>query len=135
MGEVTVDGAGSAWNCSELSFGPEGGGVLNITGDGQISVAEILATYSYAEINMATGGMLALYGDADDSLADFLGLIDEYSDAIRYWDDSIADWADITGATYGEDYTLKYITEGDLAGNTMLTVPEPGMIGLLERFA
>jgi hypothetical protein len=74
---------------------------------------------------MATDGMLALYGDADDSLFDFLDLIGG-TDAIRYWDDSILSWADITGATYGDDYTLGYLTEGDLTGYTMLTVYTPG---------
>ena len=44
------------------------------------------------------------------------------TDTIRYWDDSISDWADIAGATYGEDYILSYLTEGDLSGYTMLTV-------------
>ena len=76
--------------------------------------------------------MLGLYGDADDLLTDFLGLIGG-TDAIRYWDDSISDWADITGATDGEDYTLS-LGAGDLAGYTMLTVgevPEPATIALL----
>ena len=84
-------------------------------------------------INMATGGMLALMGDVDDSLVDFLELIDG-TDAIRYWDDSVSNWADITSATYGQDYTLSYLTEGDLTGYTMLTVtavPEPTVILLL----
>ena len=53
------------------------------------------------------------------------------TDAIRYWDDSVSDWADITGATYGEDYTLSYLTAGDLAGYTVLTVPEPATLSLL----
>jgi hypothetical protein len=70
---------------------------------------------------MSTGGALALFGDADDSLAAFLGLING-TDAIRYWDESIAGWADITGATYGDDYRLSYLDEGELAGYTILTV-------------
>ena len=48
-------------------------------------------------INMTNGGILALYGDADDSLGDFLNLI-AGTDAINYWDYSISDWADIAGA-------------------------------------
>jgi hypothetical protein len=32
----------------------------------------------------------------NSSLIDFLGLIDG-TDAIRYWDDFISNWADITG--------------------------------------
>ena len=77
--------------------------------------------------------MLALLGDADDSLADFLNLISG-TDAIRYWDDSISGWADITGATYGVDYTLTHLTTGDLTDYTMLTVtavPEPATLALL----
>ncbi|MCD4699601.1 MAG: PEP-CTERM sorting domain-containing protein [Phycisphaerae bacterium] len=134
-GVVTVAGSGSTWTCGySLRVGDEGQGTLNITGGGLVSVADTLTIDENGGgngfINMATGGMLALYGDADDSLTDFLGLIDG-TNAIRYWDDSILDWADITGATYGEDYTLIYLTEGDLAGYTMLTVPEPATMVLL----
>ncbi len=75
---------------------------------------------------MASGGMLALDGIANVSLANFMDLIDG-TDAIRYWDDSILEWADIINATYGDDYMLSYLTGGDLAGYTLLTVytPEP----------
>jgi hypothetical protein len=86
---------------------------------------------------MSTGGILALYGDADDSLADYLDLT-RGTDAIRYWDDSISRWANITGATPGEDYTLAYIDDAnsDLYGYTVLTVgtvpvPEPSGLVLL----
>ena len=133
-GAVTVDGEGSTWtNNNYLYVGYKGSGMLNITGGGLVSVAEIL-TIDYYDgddgfINMATGGMLALFGDADDSLVDFLGLIDG-TDAIRFLDESVLDWADIAAATYGIDYTLEYLTEGDLTGYTMLTVPEPGMMVL-----
>ena len=134
-GEVTVDGTGSTWtNSNNFIVGYWGSGVLNITGGGLLSVGETLTIDNDEDgngfINMGTGGMLALYGDADDSLTDFLNLIDG-TDAIRYWDDSASDWADITGATYGEDYTLSYLTEGDLVGYTMLTVPEPATLSLL----
>ena len=134
-GMVTVDGIGSTWtNSGVLYVGRDGRGTLNITGGGLVSVAGTL-TIDYDEdgdgfINMASGGMLALYGDADDSLADFMEMING-TDAIRYWDDSILDWADITGAIYGQDYTLSYLTEGDLTGYTMLTVPEPAALSLL----
>ena len=76
-------------------------------------------------INMATGGMLALFGNGSASLAAFLGLVGG-TDAIRYWDYSISDWAAIAGATYGDDYTLSY-----LSGYTTLTasVPAPTMAG------
>jgi T5SS/PEP-CTERM-associated repeat protein len=135
---VTVDGAGSTWATNtDLYVGyvapfypPDGFGTLNITNSGQVSVAGTLAIddgeHGIGFVNMATGGMLALYGDADDSLAEFLDLIDG-SDAIRYWDDSISDWADITTATYGDNYTLDFLTEGDLAGYTMLTVGVPDL--------
>jgi len=125
-GVVTVSGAGSTWtNAERLNVGFLGHGVLNITDGGLVSVAGGLAIDLYDRwnslITMATGGRLALRGDADDSLADFLGLIGG-ADDIRYWDDSILDWADITGATPGEDYTLTRLTEGDLAGYSVLTV-------------
>jgi hypothetical protein len=48
-------------------------------------------------------------------------------------------WRSLQYATYGTDYTLDYITEGELAGYTLLTVPEPcnlillGLGGLLLR--
>lgn len=77
--------------------------------------------------------MLALNGDADDSSASFWGLVSG-TDAIRYWDTSISDWANITGAIAGLDYTPDYLTEGDLAGYTVLTVtaiPEPATLSLL----
>ncbi len=139
---VTVDSAGSTWtNSDNLYVGAYGNGTLNITDGGLVSVAGIL-TINYdgdgddSFINMATGGMLALFGDADDSLLEFLGIIDG-TGAIRYWDGS--GWADIAGASLGLDYTLEYLTEGDLAGYTMLTVPEPatmllfGLGGILLR--
>ena len=138
-GEVTVDGSGSTWTNSGdlLVVGYEGTGTLNITNGGLVSVAGTLTIDNDSDgngfINMATGGMLALYGDADDSLTAFMGLING-TDAIRYWDDSILDWADITGAIYGDDYTLSYLTAGDLADYTVLTVtavPEPASAILL----
>ena len=131
-GEVTVDGTGSTWtNSSNFYVGLFGSGVLNITGGGLVSVAETLTIDNDSDgdgfINMATGGMLALYGDADDSLASFLGLIDG-TDAIRYWDYPLGDWDDIASATLDEDYTLTYYDSGDLTGYTMLTVLEPALL-------
>ncbi|MBN2024147.1 MAG: PEP-CTERM sorting domain-containing protein [Pirellulales bacterium] len=127
-GDVTVEGIGSTWTClCDVVVGRYGAGTLSIAHGGMVSVGSgddltidsDLSGDSF--INMSTGGMLALYGDADDSLDAFLGLV-EGTDAIRYWDDAIADWAGITGAMAGEDYWLRYLTEGDLAGYTMLTV-------------
>ena len=131
-GVVTVDGTGSMWtNTDRFYIGHSGSGTLNITGGGLVSVAGTLSIDYDSDgngfINMATGGMLALYGNADDSLADFLGLIDG-TDAIRYWDYPLGDWDDIINATYGEDYTLTYYDSGDLAGYTVLTVPEPATL-------
>jgi hypothetical protein len=78
--------------------------------------------------------MLALEGgDENDTLSLFLNRIDG-DGIIQYWDTDIAGWANITGATYGDDYTLVHHTDGDLAGYTVLTVgvvPEPSTILLL----
>ena len=127
-GTVTVDGPGSTWtNSSDLTVGWYGSGTLNITDGGLVSVGGDLTidvdTNGDAFIYMATGGMLALASDeyGDDSLGDFLDLVDG-NDAIRYWDFSQQDWAPITGATYGDDYTIEYLTTGSLAGYTLLTV-------------
>jgi len=137
-GAVTVSGAGSTWSSTgRLTIGWYGDGRAKITDGGLVIAAGGLTMDDYGDtasyITMAAGGMLALAGDADDSLVDFLGLI-EGRGAIRYWDDSISDWADITGATAGEDYTLAYVTAGDLASHTVLTVtavPEPATLSLL----
>ncbi len=137
-GAVTVSGSGSTWtNSSGLKVGEISPGVLDITDGGLVSVGGVLTIDRYGTgdsfINMASGGMLALFGDADDSLGSFLALI-EGTDDIRYWDDSVSDWAPITSAAPGEDYTLVYLTEGDLDGYTVLTVtavPEPATLSLL----
>lgn len=128
-GAVRVDGFGSMWTTGydfNIYYG-----TLDITGGGLVGVGGNLATNSRESfINLDTGGMLALYGNADGSLGEFLGLID-CTDAIRYWDDSISDWADINEATYGEDYTLGYLVGGCLDGYTLLCVgaSEPGIPG------
>lgn len=138
-GVVTVDGTGSTWTISgDLNVGDiySNSATLNITNGGLVSVYRALTIdvdgNGASFINMSSGGMLAL-----DNLFDSTALLDvflervEGTDAIRYWDDSIGGWANITGATYGEDYTLDYITDGDLAGYTMLTVtavPEPATL-------
>jgi len=137
-GKVAVDGPGSAWtNSDSLYVGGSGSATLSITHGGLVSVGTTLTIDrdldGNAFVNMATGGMLAIWGDADESLSDFLDLI-VGTDAIRYWDDGTADWASLTGATLGEDYTLRYLSDGDLAGYTLLTVgtiPEPGPCVLL----
>ena len=131
-GEATVSGSGSNWiNTGSLHVGELGMGTLEISDHGLVTVAGTLTIDSdldgNAFVNMSTGGMLALLGDADDSLTDFLGLIDG-TDAIRYWDDSLSSWVDLTQATYGQDYTLSYLSQGDLAGYTQLTVGIAGSI-------
>ena len=138
-GSVTVDGANSTWyNNGDLSIGNFGDATLNITNGGIVRVAGTLSTNSYSTpaqnnhglVNIANGGILALRGEADGSLAEFMDLIDG-TDAIRYWDDSISNWTDILDATYVDDYSLSYLVGGSLDGYTVLRVgmPEPGMIG------
>lgn len=137
-GEVTVDGSGSSWtNNGDLYVGFYGDGTLSITNSGLVSVAGTLTIDADMDndgfINMTTGGMLAILGDVDDSLVNFMNIISG-TDAIRYWDSSNPGWADITGATNGVDYTLNYIPTGNLAGYTVLTVdniPEPATMSLL----
>jgi len=128
-GAVTVSGTGSTWaNTSDLYVGFAGGGTLSINDGGLVSVAGGLTIDANGDgdsfINMGTGGMLALSGNADDSLESFLDLVSGTGE-IRYRDDSTSDWADITGATEGEDYTLGYLAEGELVGYTVLTVTTP----------
>jgi T5SS/PEP-CTERM-associated repeat protein len=161
-GTVTVDGIGSAWHSTNgMCVGHYGDGALNITNGGLVSATGNLIIDSsiwideppvltlitisidsdYYEndasdgfINITSGGMLALEGgDENDTLSLFLNRIDG-DGIIQYWDTDIAGWANITGATYGDDYTLVHHTDGDLAGYTVLTVgvvPEPSTILLL----
>ena len=137
-GAVTVRGAGSTWtNSSWLRVGSGGDGTLSITNGGLVSIAGSLTIDHDRDggsfVTMATGGMLAINRDAAGSLSSFLAQIGG-TDDIRFWDDSVLDWAHITGATTGEDYTLTYMTEGDLEGYTVLTVttiPEPATMTLL----
>lgn len=149
-GAAIVTGAGSQWaNNSGLIVGNGGRGTLTIEDGGLVSVGGTL-TIDYDSdgdsfLNLATGGMLALKGEADDSLSQFLDLVGG-TGAIRYWDASLSDWKPLTSAIYGTDYTLEYLTEGDLTGYTLLTVgaaiPEPAtwlltlgvaMVGSLVR--
>lgn len=137
-GRVIVTGAGSVWTNSDLLYvGENGSGALDVESRGLVRVGGRLTIDRYGEgdsfVNMATGGMLALFGDGDDSLTQFLDLV-YGTDAIRYWDSAVGDWAPLTDAIYGVDYTLEYQTAGDLAGFTVLTVgvvPEPATAVLL----
>jgi len=137
-GVVTVDGADSTWtNSGGLTVGHDGAGTLTITAGGLVCVAGTLTIDDDGDgdsfINMASGGMLALFGEADGSLTDFLGLVDG-TDAIRYWNDDLSGWDALLNATMGDEYDLAYLTEGDLSGYTALTVsavPEPATLALL----
>jgi T5SS/PEP-CTERM-associated repeat protein len=126
IGAAVVTGSDSKWtNTGRLYVGRSGKGTLAVVDGGLASVGNRLTIDDDSFINIATGGMLALAGDAARSLSEFLGLISG-TDAIRYWDASLADWSPLTAATYGTDYTLKYLTTGDLAGYTLLTVGRVG---------
>jgi T5SS/PEP-CTERM-associated repeat protein len=132
-GMATVTGAGSKWtNSSALFVGRFGSGTLTITAGGLVSVRGTLTIDFGSDndsfVNLAAGGMLALWGDADDSLAQFLGLVSG-TDAIRYWSPSLASWSPLTAATLGVDYTLQFQNTGDLNGYTLLTVLAPGLPG------
>ena len=123
---VDVSGNGSIWsNTGGLCVGNGGKGTLNITDKGLVSVAGTFTidadNSGDSFVNMASGGMLALLGRAEDSLTTFLNLI-QGTDAIRWWDESLLDWAPLTTASLGTDYTLQYQTEGILNGYTILTV-------------
>ena len=137
-GTATVTGAGSKWNSSDLVVGRYGSGTLYVESGALVSVGRRL-TIDYNDnnesfINLATGGMLAIYGEADGSIYEFLDLV-LGTDAIRYWDASLNGWASIADATYGDDFTLEYLTSGELAGYTKLTVftpiPEPTAVVML----
>jgi fibronectin-binding autotransporter adhesin len=133
MGTATITGTGSKWtNSSGLYAGLSGSGALTITAGGLVSVRGTLTIDSNGGndsfVNMSTGGMLALWGNADDSLAQFLGLV-AGTDAIRYWSPSIANWSPLTAATLGVDYALQYQSAGDLTGYTLLTVHAAGPPG------
>ena len=151
-GLVTVSGSESTWvNDDELRVGRLGNGLLEITDGGLVSVAgELYIDSTSGFINMSAGGMLALNGGEHgpvDEMSHPLGRLSVFfdlirgSDAVRWWDDTLGtagDWASLTTATEGTDYTLEYLTEGDLAGYTLLTViapgpvvPEPSMIAML----
>ena len=129
FGTVMVSGDGSIWtNSGDLNVGrSSAGGTLGIYNGGLVSVGGGLTIDEDGDgddfINMGSGGMLALSGDTDDSLGNFLDIVSG-SDAIRYWDESSWGWADITGETPEEYYALSYreLTEDDLPGYTVLTV-------------
>ena len=131
--QILVDGIGSTWsNHGNLNIKRTTS--VEIANGGLLLVEDTLTTqYSSSFIKMSTGGMLALYGDADDSLGEFFDLI-EGTDNVQYWDQVAGDWEPLIQAIEGQDYTLEYFNNGELAGYTVLTVgavPEPGCVALL----
>jgi T5SS/PEP-CTERM-associated repeat protein len=125
MGIVTVGDVGSIWTSDSLFVGLFGGATLAITDGGLVKVGGPFYIDWDANgdgfVNMSRGGELALYGQADASLASFYGLVGG-TDAIRYWDRDLLDWSFLAGAVAGQDYWLDYHATGDLAGYTVLTV-------------
>jgi fibronectin-binding autotransporter adhesin len=148
FGSVTIKGDGSRWtNLGKVELGSRGGsrpagiGMISISDGGLVSIAGDHGECMRIEdngsglsfITIATDGKLAFAGDLDGSLADFLSRIRGPGD-IRYWKSSIGDWTNITGATRDEDYTLEYMTTGEMSGYTVLTVttaPEPATLTFL----
>jgi len=144
VGTVVVSGHGTQWRLSgSLLVGVAGNGELTLR-DGAMVQAEDLVLNDLrdyygntASINLANGGMLALEGRADASLMDYYGLIyhhlNGWADNLRFWDMQQDDWAGLTQASPGQDYSLQYHDTGDLAGYTVLTVhtvPEPHAFAL-----
>ena len=132
---VTVTGMGSTWEVTyELNLGKHpllligqtystqaelhiaNGGLVRV-GSNSSHLGLYVEEDSY--INMETGGMLALSGEADGSLSEFMELIDGPG-VINYWDGK--DWSDIGNAIPAEDYSLEYFETGVLSGFTLLTV-------------
>ncbi|MCA9236895.1 MAG: hypothetical protein KDA44_15570 [Planctomycetales bacterium] len=113
-GEAVVDGPGSIWTCRNgLSIGtgdPRDTGVVTISNGGTVKLFSTqgdgdpfyLSTTSPGVLHMSSGGMLALEGEADDSLEQFLELVDG-TDDIRYYDRASGTWDHLGGATYGND--------------------------------
>ena len=127
-GNATVTGVFSTWtNNRNLYVGVNGSGTLHIEDGGLVSVNGSLTIDENGGndsfINMAAGGMLALFGNAAGSINDYLDRVSG-TDAIRYWDEATSDWAPITSATPGTDYTLTYVndTGSELYQYNILTV-------------
>ena len=97
--QVIVEGVDSTWSLSgNLDVGDYYGGEVSISLGGLVSVARELGASSFNSfIDMSAGGMLALAGDADDSLSEFLSLTTA-DNALRYWNEGINDWSLLTSA-------------------------------------
>lgn len=132
-GQVVIDGPGSSFHIEEtLIVAFNGPGVLTISAGAEVTAKALTIDYdlgSDGRLRMSTGGRLLLQGNADDSLTEFFDLIGG-TDAIEYWDTSTAEWEPLTSATLGDDYTLEFLTTGQLAGYTLLTVGQlPAVTG------
>jgi T5SS/PEP-CTERM-associated repeat protein len=127
IGKATVTGFGSKWiNSNTLVVGDNGSGTLTIAQGGLVSARFLRIDMAFdgtGFVNMSTGGMLAIRNttSSNDTLSTFLNRVGG-TKAIRFWDDAISNWSSITNATYGEDYTLESLTDGELAGYTLMTV-------------
>ena len=127
-GDVTVIGPGSTWNSNDpLHVGRYGSGTLTITNGGLVSVDNALTIDTDGDgdgfVYMMSGGQLAIDGNANGTITGYLALVNG-SDAIKYWNG--VNWAGISDSTEGVDYTLEYLTTGNLTGYTLLTVHAPG---------
>jgi T5SS/PEP-CTERM-associated repeat protein len=123
-GTAMVNGSGSTWaTTGDLHVGRFGSGEMFIWSGGLVSVDGhlFLGGSPGGRIRMSSGAMLALGGDVDGSIAEFLGIVGGSGD-ILYRDVVNNGWLDITGGTNGVDYTLAYMDVGYLAGHTVLTV-------------
>lgn len=127
-GATMVTDSGSQWiNSNDLAVGFGGYGTLTIKNGGMVTVGGLLYIDDFGSdedsfVHMAAGGMLALYDsnwEAGDDIEDFLDLA-QGTDEICYNNGSA--WDNIINATVNIDYTLEHITDGDLAGYTVLTV-------------
>lgn len=144
LGVVNVDGIDSKLICRDgsLSIGRGvKGGIVNVSNHGLVIAEDVDAGYyhgfdteDYGYVNLDSGGTLALLGDIDNSIQQFLTKVDG-DEVIRFWDYGLSDWSFITNATIGEDYFLEYISDvnSELYGFTTLTiVPEPAACVLLS---
>jgi T5SS/PEP-CTERM-associated repeat protein len=125
IGMVTLNGDDSTWTTlDDLYVGKYGSGLLTISNGALVRVGGTLSIDidhdHNSSIHLLSGGKLAIKGKADNSISEFLGLI-EGTDAICYFDSSTAQWINIVQATNKKNYTLTYFSGGELSGYTMLT--------------
>ena len=137
-GTATVSGNGTAWMIeNEFDVGRYGAATLEISDGGLVAVDGILRidrdvidgsadAVADSFINMSDGGMLAVLTEApaEGETLDPTTLIEGDYTHVQWWNETISDWASLTTATPGTDYTIEYVTEGDLAGYALLTVGE-----------